>query len=86
MARHTEDPAEFSADFPADGNDGADSVCPLCSRPIPPDVPQSLHHLVPKAKGGKRSPQILLHEICHLEIHASLSDADLAHKFNTIEA
>ncbi len=28
-------------------------ICPLCLRNIPPDVPQSLHHLIPKLKGGK---------------------------------
>ncbi|RMD47962.1 MAG: HNH endonuclease, partial [Alphaproteobacteria bacterium] len=27
-------------------------ICPLCGRPIPPDVPQSRHHLVPRLKGG----------------------------------
>jgi hypothetical protein len=30
-----------------------DPTCPICLRPIPPDVPQSLHHLIPKLKGGK---------------------------------
>ena len=28
-------------------------TCPLCLRPIPPGVPQSRHHLVPKLRGGK---------------------------------
>ena len=35
-------------------------ICPLCLRIIPPDVPQSLHHLIPKLKGGKKGPTILL--------------------------
>ncbi|MCC5972278.1 MAG: HNH endonuclease [Pararhodobacter sp.] len=64
----------------------ADPICPLCLRPIPPDVPQSLHHLVPKLKGGKSGPVVLLHHICHKEIHAALSEAELAQRFNTIEA
>ena len=63
-----------------------DPICPLCGRPIPPDVPQSLHHLIPRSKGGKRGPTVLLHHICHTEIHASLSETELARNFHTIEA
>ena len=66
-------------------DDGA-PVCPLCLRPIPQGVPQSLHHLVPKLKGGKGGPTVLLHQICHSEIHATLTEAELARDFATIEA
>lgn len=62
-----------------------DPICPLCLRPIPPDVPQSLHHLIPKLKGGKGGPTVLMHHICHREIHASLTEAELARDFNTPE-
>jgi hypothetical protein len=61
-------------------------ICPLCLRPIPEDAPQSQHHLIPRAKGGKGSTTVLLHHICHKEIHATLSETDLARKFNTIAA
>lgn len=64
----------------------SDPICPLCGRPIPPDVPQSLHHLVPRARGGKGGPMVLLHHICHKEIHAALGESALAREFNTIEA
>ena len=63
-----------------------DPLCPICLRPIPPDVPQSLHHLIPKLKGGKGGPTILIHHICHKEIHARFSEAELARQFNTPEA
>ena len=63
-----------------------DPICPLCRRPIPPDVPQSLHHLVPKLKGGKGGETVLLHAICHKEIHASLTEAEIARDYSTIEA
>ncbi|RME16783.1 MAG: HNH endonuclease [Alphaproteobacteria bacterium] len=61
-------------------------ICPLCLRPIPPGVPQSRHHLVPRLKGGKGGETVLLHQICHKEIHASLTEAELARDFNTIAA
>lgn len=66
--------------------DAAPPFCPLCDRPIPPEAKQSLHHLVPKLKGGKGGPVVLLHHICHREIHARFSEAELARQFNTIEA
>ncbi|MEM0947777.1 MAG: HNH endonuclease [Pseudomonadota bacterium] len=63
-----------------------DPTCPLCGRPIPPDVPQSRHHLVPKLKGGKGGPVVLLHHFCHREIHATLSETELARDYSTIDA
>ncbi|WP_242500596.1 HNH endonuclease [Tropicimonas sp. IMCC6043] len=63
-----------------------DPICPLCDRPIPPEAPQSLHHLVPKLRGGKGGPTVLLHQICHNEIHATLSETELARDHATIEA
>ncbi|MCU9848019.1 HNH endonuclease [Defluviimonas sp. WL0024] len=61
-------------------------LCPLCGRPIPADVAQSLHHLVPKLRGGKGGPTVLLHAICHAEIHATLSETELARGYATVEA
>ena len=61
-------------------------ICPLCGRPIPPQAKQSVHHLVPKLKGGKGGPTVLLHQICHNEIHATLTEAELARDFNTPDA
>ena len=61
-------------------------ICPLCGRPIPPDVPQSRHHLVPRLKGGARGETVLLHAICHHQIHSVLTEGELARDFSTIEA
>jgi hypothetical protein len=63
-----------------------DPTCPICLRPIPAGVPQSLHHLIPKLKGGKGGPVVLVHHICHKEIHARFTEAELARQFNTPEA
>lgn len=63
-----------------------DPICPLCLRPIPPEARQSVHHLTPKLKGGKGGPTALLHQICHSEIHAAFTEAELARDYATIEA
>ena len=63
-----------------------DPICPLCLRPIPPEAPQSRHHLVPKLRGGKGGDTVLLHAICHAEFHAALGETELARDYATIEA
>lgn len=62
-----------------------DPICPLCHRPIPPEARQSVHHLIPKLKGGKGGPTVRLHHICHREIHAALTEVELAREWNTPE-
>lgn len=64
----------------------SDPVCPLCDRPIPSDVKQSLHHLIPKLRGGKGGPTVLLHQICHNEIHATFTETELARDYATVDA
>lgn len=61
-------------------------LCALCGRPVPPHARQSRHHLIPKLKGGKGGPTVLLHQICHNEIHATLTEAELARNYATPEA
>jgi hypothetical protein len=63
-----------------------DPICALCRRPIPPGARQSLHHLVPKLRGGKGGETVLLHQICHNEIHAALSETEIARNYATPEA
>lgn len=69
-----------------DAPDTTSPTCAICGRPIPEDVPQSRHHLVPKVKGGRSGPTVLLHHICHKQIHATLSETELARVYNTPEA
>mgnify|MGYP000288909393 FL=1 len=67
-------------------DDGDAPLCPLCQRPIPPNVPQSRHHLIPRLKGGKGGPTVVVHHICHREIHATLTEAELARSYSDIDA
>ena len=60
-------------------------ICPLCDRPIPPDL-ESRHHLVPKLRGGKHGAIAVIHTICHSKIHSLFSETELARTYNTIEA
>ena len=61
----------------------ADLVCPLCERNIPPSQ-RDAHHLVPKSKGGRHTEY--LHRICHRQIHALLTETELARQFNSVDA
>lgn len=58
-------------------------VCPLCGRAIPP-AQRDAHHLVPKSKGGRVTTY--LHRICHRQIHAVLTENELARQYATVEA
>ncbi|HEU0221776.1 MAG TPA: HNH endonuclease [Paracoccaceae bacterium] len=63
-----------------------DPVCPLCGRPIAPSARQNRHHLFPKLRGGKGGEVVLMHRMCHDEIHAVLTEAEIARDFATPEA
>ena len=58
-------------------------VCPLCERPIP-GAQKDAHHLVHKSKGGRQTEY--LHRICHRQIHALFSEAELARQYHSVEA
>lgn len=60
-----------------------DSVCPLCMRLIPKSQ-RDAHHLIPKSRGGVDT--VILHRVCHRQIHATLTESQLARHYSTIEA
>ncbi len=60
-----------------------DNLCPLCTRPLA--EPVNRHHLLPVSRGGKGSPTLLMHKICHSKIHAVLSEKELERSYDTIE-
>ena len=57
-------------------------ICPLCERTIPP-AQQDAHHLVPKSRGGHQT--VRLHRICHRQIHALLTEAELERAYFSVE-
>lgn len=67
-------------------SEDADVLCALCGRPIPPGARRSAHHLTPKLRGGKGGPTAEMHQICHNEIHARLTETELARAYSTPEA
>ena len=58
--------------------------CPLCGRPLA--EPMNRHHLVPLSKGGKGTPTVIMHKICHSKVHTVLSERELMMHYNTVEA
>jgi hypothetical protein len=57
-------------------------ICLLCDRNIP-KTQIDAHHLVPKSHRGTKT--VMLHRICHRQIHALFTETELARQFNTIE-
>ena len=62
----------------------AETVCPLCGRPIPDGARSSLHHLVPRAEGSTHLDTVRLHQICHSAIHARFSEAEIAQRLSDV--
>ena len=57
--------------------------CQLCFRETPRIT---VHHLVPKAQGGRFGPKASLCSTCHRQLHATFSLATLAKELDSIEA
>jgi len=64
--------------------------CPLCGRPIIKGPSIDEHHLKPRAFGSKKEisadlNKVILHKICHMKIHSSISERELYRYYHTIE-
>lgn len=57
-------------------------ICPLCDRAVPKSQ-RDEHHLIPKSHGGRHT--VVLHRICHRQIHATFTETELARQYNDIE-
>lgn len=59
------------------------NICQLCMREMPKSQ-RDAHHLIPKSLGGVET--VILHRLCHRQIHALLTENQLARHYSTIEA
>lgn len=59
--------------------------CQICQRPLVEGPSIDVHHLIPKLKGGRKGPTVVLHAVCHTKIHSVFTESELAKKYNTIE-
>ena len=53
---------------------------------MPAHAKQSLHRLIPRLRGGKGGLVVRLHQICHNEFHADVTETERARDCNTVEA
>ncbi|MBM3943619.1 MAG: HNH endonuclease [SAR202 cluster bacterium] len=60
---------------------GRETDCELCLRPV---ARYTVHHLVPRAKGGNHGPKAVMCPTCHRQVHALFSEATLAKELNSI--
>ena len=61
-------------------------ICPICERELGNEKIISKHHLIPKSEGGRYSPTILIHNICHQKIHSVFSEKELRDEYHTVES
>ena len=64
------------------GNNGQSAACELCLREA---ERYTVHHLVPRAKGGRFGPKAKLCPTCHRQLHALFSEAMLAKELYSID-
>jgi len=56
-------------------------LCELCQRQVDR---YTVHHLVPRARGGRFGPTANLCPTCHRQLHALFTEATLAEELNSI--
>ena len=61
------------------------NVCMLCGRVVPKRM-LTLHHLLPKQKGGKADDRARLCRPCHKQIHATFDNSTLAREYSDLDA
>ena len=64
------------------GDNGQSAACELCLRE---SERYTMHHLIPRAKGGRFGPKARLCPTCHRQLHALFSEATLAKELHTID-
>ena len=65
------------------GGPPADKECELCLRESPK---LTVHHLVPRSRGGRFGPKAQLCSTCHRQLHALFSESTLAQVLGSLES
>ena len=63
--------------------DGLPQSCELCLREV---ERYTVHHLVPRAEGGRFGPTTRLCTTCHRQLHAMFTESTLARELNSLDA
>jgi len=58
------------------------TICELCHREVDR---YTIHHLIPRARGGRLGPKAKLCPTCHRQLHAMFSETTLAQELSSIE-
>jgi 5-methylcytosine-specific restriction endonuclease McrA len=66
-------------------NKSESGLCELCLRETSARY-LTLHHLLPRQKGGKAEHRVWLCRTCHNQIHKTFTNAELAREFASLEA
>ena len=64
------------------GGNGQSAACELCLREA---ERYTVHHLIPRAKGGRFGPKAKLCPTCHRQLHALFSETTLAKELHSID-
>ena len=64
------------------GNNGQPAGCELCLREA---ERYTVHHLVPRSRGGRFGPKAKLCPTCHRQLHALFSESTLAKELHSID-
>jgi hypothetical protein len=59
--------------------------CELCGREVPRRL-ITLHHTLPRQKGGKAEHRVPTCKPCHKQVHATFGNAELAKIYPTVDA
>ena len=75
-------PGRSATPYPRRNPDAGDRRCALCRREVDRTT---VHHLVPRARGGNHGPKANLCPTCHRQLHAMFSVATLADELHSVE-
>ena len=65
------------------GDAAGDKACQLCLRESPR---LTVHHLIPRSRGGRFGPTAQLCSTCHRQLHAQFSESTLAQGLDSLES